>query len=312
MGALSILLMGRAPKPMTEKQSDQRIDDGLSVTFWGTRGSIAVPGRETVVYGGNTACLEVVVARAGCKTAIVVDAGTGLRPLGDSRIWREGDVVHLLLTHLHHDHVIGLPFFKAIHTKGLTLHIWCGNLDGKSAEAELDRMFSPPLFPLRLSQVSATVIFHDFRAGEAINITGERILTHLLRHPSGATGYRFAGAGGDVAIITDIEHEPDGPEPGLVDFCRGAGMVVYDTMLCESEYGTCRGWGHSTAAAAVKLMRAAAAGQLVGFHHGPAQTDANLAQREAAMQALWPRSLMSREGETLRSGAVASPVRKMA
>jgi ribonuclease BN (tRNA processing enzyme) len=115
-----------------------------------------------------------------------------------------------------------------------------------------------------------------------------------------------------VAIITDIEHEPDGPEPGLVDFCRGAGMVVYDTMLCESEYGTCRGWGHSTAAAAVKLMRAAAAGQLVGFHHGPAQTDANLAQREAAMQALWPRSLMSREGETLRPGAVASPVREMA
>jgi phosphoribosyl 1,2-cyclic phosphodiesterase len=291
---------------MMDKQSKKIRENGLSVTFWGTRGSIATPGRETLVYGGNTSCLEVEIARDDHKAFFIVDAGTGLRALGESRPWRAGDVVHLLLTHLHHDHVIGLPFFKAVYTKGLKLHIWCGNLDGESPEAQLDRMFSPPLFPFRLQEVAARIVFHGFRAGETIDVAGEPVLTHPLRHPSGATGYRFGRAPGDLAVITDIEHEPGGPEPGLVAFCRGAGTVVYDTMLQESEYGTCQGWGHSTSGEAVKLMQAAGARQLIGFHHGPGQTDAVLAVREADMQALWPRSLMAREGQTVNCSTSSS------
>ncbi len=271
----------------------------IGVTFWGARGSIAVPGAETVVFGGNTSCLEVVLKRAGRECAIIVDAGTGLRLLGNSREWRQDTDIHLLLTHLHHDHVIGLSFFKPLHVPGTTIHIWCGNLAGETAEAALGQMFAPPLFPFRLGQVNARLIFHGFRAGETIEVGGERIATVPLRHPSGATGYRFGEGAAALAVVTDIEHETSGPEPELVDFCRGIDTVVYDTMLAECDYGSCRGWGHSTAAEAIKLMQASGARRLVGFHHDPCAVDAQMEQREKAMQHSWPESLMAREGQTL-------------
>jgi phosphoribosyl 1,2-cyclic phosphodiesterase len=243
--------------------------------------------------------------------SVIVDAGTGLRALGNSREWLPATDVHLLLTHLHHDHVIGLPFFKPLHVPGMTLHIWCGNLEGETAEAALRCMFAPPLFPFRLDQVKARIVFHGFRAGETIEVTGEQIATVALKHPSGATGYRFGDDPGALAIITDIEHELRGPDPALVDFCRGVDTVLYDTMLAETDYGSCKGWGHSTAAEAIKLMKASKARRLVGFHHDPGAGDSEMTCRESAMQESWPESLMAREGQKLTCSAalqVTEPV----
>jgi phosphoribosyl 1,2-cyclic phosphodiesterase len=273
-------------------QSDRR---GIDVTFWGTRGSIPVPGQDTVRFGGNTTCMEV---RIG-ETAIIVDAGSGLLALGNSRIWQPGQHVHLLLTHLHHDHIIGLPFFKAAYVKDLELHIWCGNLDGSSAQAALDRMFSPPLFPLRLSEMPARPVFHGFRAGDTLNVAGETIRTVLLNHPSGATGYRFETPDASLAVITDVEHGAPDMDSDLVAFCRRVDTLVYDTMLDEGEYGRCKGWGHSTSSEAARLIGQAGGRRLVGFHHGPAHTDAVMLRREAALQSVWPEALMAREGQTL-------------
>jgi ribonuclease BN (tRNA processing enzyme) len=123
-----------------------------------------------------------------------------------------------------------------------------------------------------------------------------------LRHPSGATGYRFGEGSCSLAIITDIEHEPDGPSPELVRFCSHTDTIVYDTMLPEHEYDSCKGWGHSTVTEAVGLAKAANARRLIGFHHSPKETDAETAEREQRMQALFAHSAMAREGQTLICG----------
>lgn len=119
--------------------------------FWGVRGSIPVPGPRTVNFGGNTSCIEV---RTG-EGRFIVDAGSGLVALGREADWAGDEPIHLLLTHLHHDHVLGLPFFGPVFQKGREIHLWCGNLGGASAQSALDRMFAPPLFPFCVSEAPA-------------------------------------------------------------------------------------------------------------------------------------------------------------
>jgi phosphoribosyl 1,2-cyclic phosphodiesterase len=269
------------------------------VTFWGVRGSLPVPGPETVLYGGNTTCIEVETPSHDGQCRFIIDAGSGMQPLGRSRDWSGTRRLDLLLTHLHHDHVIGLPFFNAMSAKDIVIHVWCGNLGGETAEAALRSMFAPPLFPLPLDEFPARFRFHGFKSGATLDINGVTIRTAPLEHPSGATGYRFDGDAGSLAIITDIEHRPAGPDPAVVALCRGADTLVYDSMFEEQEYGRCRGWGHSTVRAGIALARAAGVRQLVGFHHAPEHDDTIMADRDRRLRAEWPEALMAREGTRL-------------
>ncbi len=266
--------------------------DAPELAFWGVRGSIAVPGAGTLKFGGNTSCIEVKCGNA----RFIVDAGTGISPLGQSRGWQGDEPIHLLLTHLHHDHIIGLPFFRPIFQKGRDINIWCGNLDGATAEAAMAHLFAPPLFPFGLHQAPARFIFHGFKAGETLKIGQDSIRTVLLDHPSGATGYRFDTGSGSAVIVTDIEHRSGGPAANVVALCKGADTLVYDMMLDETEYGACQGWGHSTAPEGIKLANAAGVRQLVGFHHSPTHDDAMMQDREARLQEARASSLMAREG----------------
>lgn len=277
-------------------------DEAPAVTFWGVRGSLPVPGPRTIVYGGNTTCLEIGLAAIAPDRALIVDAGSGLQALGASRDWTGCKRVDVLLTHLHHDHVLGLPFFKAMFVKDLPIRIWCGNLRGASARAALECMFSPPLFPLSLTALPADVRFEGFNAGDTIDLDDAEVRTAALRHPSGATGYRFDERGGSLAVVTDIEHDEGGPDPAVVALCRGVDTLLYDSMLEETDYCRCRGWGHSTAAAGVALGRAAGARRLVGCHHAPEHDDATMAERERRLQSEWPGALMAREGMRLVCG----------
>jgi phosphoribosyl 1,2-cyclic phosphodiesterase len=279
--------------PLELRQATRDLDAPV-LTFWGVRGSIPVPGPETTEFGGNTTCIEVGRSKTA-TSSIIVDAGTGLRSLGHSRNWSGTKRIDLLLTHLHHDHVIGLPFFKPIFTSSLEIHLWCGNLGGETAEKALGALFAPPLFPFTLGCIPAKIVFHGFHAGQTINVAGTSVRTVRLNHPSGATGYRFDCADGSAAIITDIEHAGAEPDPAVIALCAGVDTLVYDSMLDEEAYGQCRGWGHSTVNAAVALAAAAGARRLVGCHHAPEQTDAIMRDREARMQAEWPNSVMARE-----------------
>ena len=275
--------------------------DGLSVRFWGTRGSIPVPGPDTVVYGGNTCCVEI---RLGTRL-FMVDAGSGFEAAGRVLGAHTSDRVDLLLSHLHHDHVAGLPFFAPVLSGRCSLNVHCGNLGGKTARAALDQMFSPPLFPVGLDDLPTQMCHVGFEAGETLAFEdGVRIATCPLRHPGGATGYRFDYRGRRVCYVSDIEHDDSGPDRQVVEFCTGADLVIYDAMFLESEFLRFKGWGHSTWQAGVLLCRAAGAHAMAAFHHHKRHDDAALAAIEADLAEALPGSFVAREGQTILLQAV--------
>lgn len=284
----------------------------LSLRFWGVRGSIPVTGPEHRDFGSNTACIEVVAG----NHLFVVDAGSGIVPLG--KILRDNGTrkIDILLSHLHHDHIMGLFFFKPLYEKDAEVTIYCGNLDGETAEAALRRMFSPPLFPITFEQLPATIRFVGFRAGETLEFEdGTRVRTHLLEHPSGATAYRFEAGGRSAAIVTDVEHRSSGPCDSLAKFVRHADVVVYDAMMCADDYPSCRGWGHSTAMEGVTLCRNAEARRMLAFHHHPAYSDAKLCELDRMLASVMPGSGLAREGQIIALPAqpatdMAEPARK--
>jgi phosphoribosyl 1,2-cyclic phosphodiesterase len=275
--------------------------EGLLVRFWGVRGSINASGRSFQEFGGHTACVEI---RCGDRL-FIIDAGSGLGALGGALGDDAPDEIDILLSHLHLDHVIGLPFFRPLHLRR-SVRIHAGNLGGESPREALDRLFSPPLFPLRLDQIDPAVSFHGFRAGETLHLPdGARVETCVLDHPSGSTGYRFDHGGRSVCYISDVEHGERWPAPELVRFARGADLVIYDAMFTQEQYPACKGWGHSTWEAGVALCRAAGVGALAIFHLHPAHDDVHLRGVEAAAQAAMPTAFVAREGACLVFAPVA-------
>ena len=280
---------------------------GLSLRFWGVRGSTPVSGPEFVEFGGNTPCLEV---RCG-ERVFLIDAGSGIGAYGRANGENIPQDIDLLFSHLHLDHTAGLPFLKpAIFDKNRTIHTYCGNLDGADAGASLDRLFSPPLFPVGLDVLPCGLKHHGFKAGETLRFAdGESVDTILLNHPQGSVGYRFEHAGKRLCIISDIEHTDPWPDPALLDFVRGADLIAYDGMFTEGEYCRCAGWGHSTWQKGVELAQAAEAGALAIIHLHPAHTDAQLREVEADMQAVMPTAFIARERQTVDVGEQAQASR---
>jgi phosphoribosyl 1,2-cyclic phosphodiesterase len=271
-------------------------ENALQVRFWGVRGSVAVSGPRHAEFGGNTACVEI---RCGSRL-VIVDAGTGLAALGDVLGDEAPAEIDILLSHLHLDHVSGLPFFKPALFGQRLVRTYCGNLDGASAREPLERLYSPPLFPVSLDQLPSRFEHFGFAAGEPLCLAGGlTVKTHPLHHPGGATGFRFDHRGRSVCYISDIEHTTPWPPADLVRFVEGADLVIYDGMFSESEYCTCVGWGHSTWQKGVALATAARAKALAIFHLHPAHDDEHLRAVEAAAQAEMPGAFVARDGQAL-------------
>ena len=277
---------------------------GLSLRFWGVRGSTPVSGPDYVEFGGSTPCLEV---RCGDRL-FLIDAGSGLYNCGQHH---RGDLpkdIDLLFSHLHLDHTGGLPFFKpAVFDSERVINTWCGNLDGESAGPALDRLYSPPLFPVTLDVLPCQLRHHGFKAGETLTFAdGARVDTMLLNHPQGSVGYRFDHAGKRLCIISDIEHSDPWPDPALCRFVENADLMVYDGMFTDCEYPTCRGWGHSTWQKGVELAKAAGVQALAIMHLHPGHTDTVLHGIEADLQAAMPSAFIARERQNVEIGAMAA------
>lgn len=274
----------------------------MTLRFWGVRGSLAVPGGATLGYGGNTSCVEL---RCG-PHLIILDVGSGARGLGlalarDAARSGVPVTADVLLTHLHLDHVIGLPFFAPLYDRRARLRFLAGHL-GKDAdlEAALTASWRAPLMPDIHHAFAAERSFEAFAAGERLALQpGLAVDTLPLNHPGGATGYRFTWAGRRYCHITDHEHGCSTSDAALRDFVEGAEMVTYDASYTDAEYPARRGWGHSTWQQAVTLAEEAGIGRLILFHHDPDHDDATLDAIAAEAAERRPGTMTAREGLTL-------------
>jgi phosphoribosyl 1,2-cyclic phosphodiesterase len=269
------------------------------VRFWGVRGSVACPGGDTLRYGGNTACVEVMCG----EQRLIFDAGTGLRVLGLRLLEEERLNAHIFLTHTHIDHISGLPFFRPAYDPKNRFELWAGHLGGKGGALQgvLADLMRAPIFPVPLDIMHACIAFHDFTAGEVLEpAPGIVLRTAPLNHPNGATGYRIEHAGRSICLVTDTEHRDDQLDATVIELIRGSDLVIYDAMYTEDEYPRFRGWGHSTWNEGVRLCAAAGAGPLIAFHHDPEHSDADLDRIAAALAEAWPGSRVAAEGLVLR------------
>lgn len=254
-----------------------RGDGQMRVLLWGTRGSIASAGPETIEYGGNTTCVEV-VGRDG--TIVILDAGTGIRRVGDT--YREPRRLDILLTHLHMDHIQGLGFFAPFFRDDFEVHIWGPPSTTQDLRTRLTRYLSPPLFPVRLRDVAARLELHDVPMG-SFRIGGLEVSGQMVIHPGQTVGYRVSDGSATVAFLPD--HEPALGVDGLsgdpewisgYDLAAGADLLIHDAQYTADEYEERVGWGHSRVADAVDLAVLAGIKRLVTFHHDPAHDDSEL------------------------------------
>jgi phosphoribosyl 1,2-cyclic phosphodiesterase len=247
----------------------------MKVTLWGTRGSQASPGPDTVRYGGNTACVEVEVVP---DARVILDAGTGLRLAGNA-LPEAVRRVDLLLTHLHMDHIQGLGFFAPLFRDDFEVHLWGPGSSTADLRSRLTRYMSPPLFPVRLPELPCNLHVHDLTE-EPIDVPGVTVTAALVCHPGPTVGFRLEGASGSLAYLPD--HEPvlacrrfaASPEwcSGL-EIAAGVDLLIHDAQYTPDEYAERVGWGHSTLDDALAFARLARVGQLVAFHHDPAHDD---------------------------------------
>lgn len=272
----------------------------LSVKFWGVRGSIACPSPRHVIYGGNTSCLEVTAG----DELIVLDAGTGIRDLGDSLMKRDVRRAHLLLTHVHWDHINGFPFFAPGYSANRTFEIRAAHLAPLGGvRAVLSGQMGQPTFPVPLEAMRSKLEFQDFQAGDRFTpAPGINVRTAVLNHPNGATGYRLEYGGKSLCYVTDTEHVVGKPDQNVLGLIEGADLVIYDSTYTDEEFASKIGWGHSTWQEAVRLCRAAKAKKLAIFHHDPSHEDPFMASIEAEARASWENSIVAREGMQLDLG----------
>lgn len=270
----------------------------MKVTLWGTRGSLAAAGPDTVDYGGDTSAVEVLIDD---ETALVLDAGSGIRRLSNSLApFKRIDV---LLTHLHMDHIQGLGFFKPLMEAESEVHLWGPAAPRLSLEQRLSRYLSPPLFPVRLRDL-ANVYVHDLDPGR-ITIGAATIDADYVCHPGLTFGYRIEAAGRSLAYLPDhepalgVDEFPSAPEwTSGFDLVAGADLLIHDAQYTVDEFERLRQNGHSTPDYAIGLAEAGGARRVLMFHHDPLRRDAELQELVDAYER--DDVVFAREGSTLR------------
>jgi phosphoribosyl 1,2-cyclic phosphodiesterase len=250
--------------------------EGITVRFWGVRGTIPTPGPDTCRYGGNTACVEV----RAYGELLILDAGTGIRKLGQA-LSGIGKPIQgtLLISHAHWDHIQGLPFFAPAMTAGNRFHVYGSMGSEPGMRSILTGQMESPHFPLSLDDLPDTLEFHELQH-DAIQVGGVKVSTLPLHHPGRALGFRVEASGRAVVYATDQEPlaavnggEPT-LDPRLHQFATGANLLICDAQYTAEEYRRHVGWGHSSVIDAVRLALAARVERLALFHYDPERDDA--------------------------------------
>ena len=247
----------------------------MKIRFWGTRGSIPVPGKDTTIFGGNTTCLEITLESG---RVIIIDSGTGIRPLGEQLIAGGEKVdINLLITHIHWDHVWGFPFFDPIYESTSKITI-----DGfptciKGLRATFDNKMGDGFFPIKFDDLKAEIRYLDTLSHGPLKIDSVVVESIPLQHPQGGFGFRFREGKRTLVFITDNELTEDaqlGKRPKkYIEFCKNADILIHDAQYTPEEREKRRGWGHSDYVAALNLALESRVKQFILFHHDPSRKD---------------------------------------
>lgn len=248
----------------------ERGEQMVNVTFWGVRGSTPCACEANARYGGNTSC---VVLEAPGQNPIIFDIGTGLRFYGDSIAGEVPFNAMVLLTHLHWDHVQGLPFFTPIHQSEAWLEI-CGRNDGSTIQEAFDGFMVPPYFPVSYRDLAGDISFRDVVDTE-FDYGRAHITVRDVPHTSATNGYRVEIDGIVVVYISDHQQPlaTHDVAPSVLELCRDADLVIHDAQYEPHEFAVKSDWGHCTVDYAVNVAAQAGAKRLALFHHDPTHDD---------------------------------------
>ncbi len=270
----------------------------MKLELLGVRGSTPVCGKDKNKYGGcsPSACLSL-----SAGEWIVVDAGTGIKKLGDrlARKMREKPLqIHILLTHFHLDHIIGLPFFIPLYLPKATLNFYADS-SGELIRKHLSGLMAGRYFPLNLRETLSKKIFKKIPE-KKFEIGGLEVSCCPLRHPQGSLSYKIKDSKKQIVFATDTEHPKNGLDERLVDFARGADILIYDAMFTPEEYDSGRqGWGHSTWLAATKVAKAADVRNLYFSHFNPDHSDKKIDRIISLARQEFANTFGAREGMKL-------------
>ena len=268
------------------------------VRFWGVRGSIPTPGHHTARYGGNTPCVEVRVN----GTRFICDGGTGIRGLGKQLLQQAQGApisLHLLFSHAHWDHIQGFPFFGPAYVPTTRITVYGAREGDTRMYRLLNGQQNSDYFPVQFSDLGARIEPGHLGDGRRV-IDGVEVAAQPVSHPGGCTAFSFSWEGRKVVYATDTELDLvltnrakvqadrsvlRRSPPDLVDFCKGADLLICDGQYTDEEYPAHEGWGHSRATSATDLAILAGARQLALFHHDPMQADRDVDHKVEACRA---------------------------
>lgn len=268
----------------------------MKVTFWGVRGSHpqCQPAYEKV--GGHTSCVTVEVDHH----YIILDAGTGLIEAGHDILKQNLKKATLLLSHPHADHINGLGFFKPLHCLDFELKIISAQAAGsEDIRSTLGKIISPPYFPVPWEQIACQRTYVDLPQESEFSLHHLKVSTIGLDHPGGSTGYRLENDQTSLCYVTDTTHTPGRLNHDLIQFVRGADLLIYDAMFTEEEFAAKPTWGHSTWNESVVIAKAASVKKLALFHHHPEHDDLFMDQIEKEAQRQFEAAFVSRQGMSL-------------
>ena len=269
----------------------------ININFWGVRGSCSVSREDNLLYGSNTACIEISVG----KTLIIFDAGTGINKLGE-RYKNEHLNAHIFLSHYHLDHIQGLPFFSPLFSPNNSFTIYGETKNNTSVEKILTSIFKPPYFPLQLNNFGSKITFFDVDISEIITIGDNiQIEPFKLNHPGGSLGYKLIYNNKSIVYLSDIEHN-NSLTSNISSFVNNCDLLIYDANYTNEEYFGKKdnspkiGWGHSTWEEGVKLAKIANVKQLVLFHHDINRTDEDMLEIECEAKTHFCNTIAAKEG----------------
>ncbi len=282
----------------------------LKVTFWGVRGSKPTPGKNTILFGGNTSCVQI---EAGNRN-LIFDSGTGIVSLGQEMMKQVGrKKADIFFSHLHWDHIQGLPFFEPIYKAGNSFCLYGEDKENRNFRQIIELQMSYPYFPVTMEKMEADIEFISITPKQLIDLgDGIIIETMAVNHPDGCLAYRIKSRDSIVVYCTDTEYIDEDREKEFFDFIRGADVLIYDTFFTDEEYkGTIDGqskkkWGHSTWEEGTKISQEADIGYLVLFHHQENRSDKEQQMIEDSARREFVNTVAAREGMIIIIGGDGS------